>query len=634
MGFGTTIFYGNLQLLNCKIKRFDQTVQFDESGSDAMFSRFTITVESHVHDQDTLVGMFDLSLFGASPAFRLKALQSYLQHPRRRFRMFFEDDLWLDVEANATVGQGDVVSAPPTNEPVVSGRVDVDNGPKVHSCNVTHVAGFKTFRVDITFEVCVVLCVGENNNLQSAEFGVLIHNRWSLEESLDDSMHWHRTITGKARIGHPVYWRQSMRYLVVPHLSPYMKFAGSQYVQTKDAMYLDYRYSMRQMHAAPIPPSIDWSCTHAEETGIGGGQGTSSIVINMTGDPQDHNPNHKRRLFVAALMILEARIGYQLAKEGAEPTASFWITSARLVDRVHTPDIELAVQLQRSYAQELPDVPGNAPPADRWSGLTWQMLGAWPMTPGPITGYRRDIWPEPSPTMASDPGPAAMFNRLWQSPCGHRPSANEASIYYHQHEADHQRDNNLAVNQPPPDESVESGTVFQSDFPLEDTPAASPLKVDPEQAKSLWMDIELRPRYIVDHGRVFLPYFATEQYFANNTNTNGTAVRLHRPVSKLCIWYRATRMGKVPDIPKIVDQFTDVNGIVYWLDEEETLDSPPALVPDATNYMFSVELRLVYLMSRQLRTGDHQQVGALPWDTSKADENRIIYGARENKDIF
>ncbi len=40
----TNLIYNGVQLRNCETKRFDQQIEYDESGTDVMYSRFRIRV--------------------------------------------------------------------------------------------------------------------------------------------------------------------------------------------------------------------------------------------------------------------------------------------------------------------------------------------------------------------------------------------------------------------------------------------------------------------------------------------------------------------------------------------------------------------------------------------------------------
>mgnify|MGYP007073224293 CR=1 FL=1 len=57
----TTLFYNGVTLSNCWTKRFSQTMEMDESGTDLVFHKFTIRVQSVA----TAAANLD---FGANPA--------------------------------------------------------------------------------------------------------------------------------------------------------------------------------------------------------------------------------------------------------------------------------------------------------------------------------------------------------------------------------------------------------------------------------------------------------------------------------------------------------------------------------------------------------------------------------------
>jgi hypothetical protein len=86
----TTVIYNGVTLRDCETQSFEQSVQFDESGTDVISSRFTIRVAS------TLVAIHTAPQFGIdtpaglSAVERMTDINSRLWEPRK--------DFWLLVD--------------------------------------------------------------------------------------------------------------------------------------------------------------------------------------------------------------------------------------------------------------------------------------------------------------------------------------------------------------------------------------------------------------------------------------------------------------------------------------------------------------------------------------------------------
>lgn len=625
MSFGTRIDYGGLALRNVQIRNFDQLVQQDESQSDAISSRFTISVESIVHEQDAQEIGFR---YGAQNAIdSLSALQIHFQHDRQPFAMSFEGVEWLSVShavSDGTAGNQAALAAR-----LFRGAVDVKNGPKVSGVSVVHVAGYKAFRVAATFEINVILCnswkpsdktivePGKPDRYLLQHF--LVHNRWSLEESIGEDFHWTRSIRGKCRIAHPSLWSASVRYLITPRLSPKFRFAGASYVHSKDGLTLDYSHSSRQEHSAPPAPASEWHATQSEQVGEGGGKGLSQVNISLKGPPGVK----KKDLLTAALAVVSARYGFQLVLT-PEKTLQWYVIQANITDVLNENEIHVSLTVHRTYSD-----PGDIASRQSWFGLSWDMLERWPVYPGGkkpkdlpefLANYNPKKWPEPIPW--ADTGPASLFQDMFQSPCGSTPAASIAPIFTAPESKQEPPEYRRIIDDPKP-------KLYRDNYGggITAEPPYTESKVNEAMKEGIYIEAKMENRYMTDHGRVQVPYFPE---IPDRVSTDPNApppppskkptcliTRIYQPVTRRAIWYRATRVGKNPVIPQIHDYFKDENEINCFLDEEEVLPSPPSLLPDGQNFKYEVEIRLVYLMSRNIQQGEKFQTGTLPTDTLK-----------------
>jgi hypothetical protein len=223
---GTTVFYNGVLLQDCETSDFQQIVEYDkESGKDAMFSRFRITVASNVvsvptvqfdeegdpipvaeHPSTIKVGIFnDIEAANNTEhaVDRLAIARSRLQEPKK--------DFWLAVHGTSNTvppfepttdttpssgfrivlaATGDYAHKPAddnsskypefiraygfngsfprqTNARRVE-HIDPDDGPKTSSVNVVMVGG-RFMRVAVTFDICLSLCQRRHDARQTRQ---------------------------------------------------------------------------------------------------------------------------------------------------------------------------------------------------------------------------------------------------------------------------------------------------------------------------------------------------------------------------------------------------------------------------------------------------------------------------------
>ena len=211
----TIVQYGSIVLYNVRTASWQDDVQYDDSGTDKLFTRHRMRFECLVHQQGTSgpwggVGVWTGNASGnplAGDAVNsLAAIRAALESPRK----------------NLTVTMGGVPILQVT--PASSGTdmspdqlADVDNGPKPRSVTFDQITtgNISTVVVRISFEIeaCQVHCGPQN------EAGnVVLSNRWSITEELDQNAFTTRTIRGKLRLNTPNVSPEIYRALGVPFL--------------------------------------------------------------------------------------------------------------------------------------------------------------------------------------------------------------------------------------------------------------------------------------------------------------------------------------------------------------------------------------------------------------------------------
>jgi hypothetical protein len=278
---GTDVYYNGVWLRNCLTTQFDQTVEYDESRTDRLYTRFDITVETLVSEDiedweechGAVFNRTDINHWNSQD--KMAALHTVLSVPRGEFKYVQGGNTLL--RANAEIGLNQEVGA------YFLDSTDLNNGPKPRNVSIRHVIANKAYRVTFSIEVCVLFCgsLGNvqqfntilNNELQGPKaFGSvnrkLLSNRFSIEETRDGSFYNTRTMIGRARVAHPALWDTSVRYLLLPMLTYGYKRESISFTHSSDGLDVAYRVIDRQRYAAPPWPAVDFQGNHTEATGF------------------------------------------------------------------------------------------------------------------------------------------------------------------------------------------------------------------------------------------------------------------------------------------------------------------------------------------------------------------------------
>ncbi len=396
---GTNFIYGGIGFRNCELKKYDQTVRYDESGTDMLFFDYEITVTGKIHQNDSFLvdgdeigekhPIFGVDTHGVAnlpTAISTKQrLESYLMQPRLKLELYIGDSRLLRVEQN-------------TNKTAVFNDPDghdCDNGPKPQTCTVTEVVGLNYFAVEFTIRCSVTrhnpltlpadlaLIEEEGANFEWAkdageEFGVL-NNRWSMVETRGPDFKLQRQIAGKLRVRHPVYLPNSFLYLVLPPMMPDMQRVSQEFTTSTNGLELTYRITDKQRTAAPPYPAIDWNGTHKETVAEFGATATSDISISLLGAPG----TPKESLFFAALDMMIKRIGDVTDQDAGVTIRNKVMASYSLVDVLHDNRITLTASIKRAIRSPTgndgtKDGSNNIAQALKYGGISYRHLGRLP----------------------------------------------------------------------------------------------------------------------------------------------------------------------------------------------------------------------------------------------------------------
>lgn len=640
---GTDVIYNGVHLRNVLTRTFDQSVQYDDSGTDRMFNRFNISVESLVSDSDLSEWVATLSdHLGADGAplnpggalltsqQKLQIVHALLSVPRQNF-IYRQGDATV-VEAVASITSQNQSSQSSFGGDRFSPATDLDNGPKPRSVQVTQVIANRVYRIAFSIEVCLLYCgdfpaeVQLDNGARTPEKRSaltqrrLLSNRFSIDETRDGNFYNTRVLMGRARVAHMDLWSEAIRILVLPSLQPGYKREQVQFVVDPNGLDMSYRVVDKQRYAAPPYPATDFSGVHQETTGIDGAVSQGAISVKVFGSPDAL----KKALLLVAISIIQCRIG-QFGKI-AELDDNVVPEQVTITDVLQENVVEVSVQYMRKGGT-------GKDKEERWLDIMTKRLGLLPSVAilqldpklvqqgktdiGDENYYRvdgrapnTDIWPVPSSPW-DDGAPYGIFAQYLQDGCVPVHSTPDTFYTDEVNPEDSER--------PPARTATVSTTPIGEDvdkYPGGDVEGG--VQVSQEQQSFPYTHVEIRSDYANDYGYVSLPKFSDAVAPADG---DVVITKLHAGTCKKTVFFSAKRQGGQPNIPEIQPVQVDKNGIVYVLDEMHPEYVAPRLMPDQQNFEYEINMRLNYHMSRALKTSDKLSLGSLPWDTTTREDN-------------
>jgi hypothetical protein len=465
----TTLIYNNVVLRDCELLGFHQTLKYDESDTDVMYSVFRISVASSIvavrnYSQPRDAFGVDTPLGFTAPQ-KLHDVHARLSESRKDFWLLMDNcvDHELDglgVTANvldqplliATGDAYDYVKELYTENGEVRERIvktakfmvkhpfslnastdyygpgdglldkstvlDCDNGPRPLNVKVERIIGGRSIRIQFEIEVCRKICaIGftdeepiVSGTIEGSD-GLVLSNRWHIDESKDENWVTTRSLQGTLRVANKEIWPHAMRYLCVPSLLRGYQRVAQSFVDDPTGLTLKYRVDDRQAHAAPPYPAIKWSGHHSETaSGANGTIKGGEFSIRLQGPPGVD----KQQLIGAAGKLAVNRIqGLAIVRNNDQQIENYStvLKNVAVMDAIDQPVIELRIQV--TYADD----------SYKQLGLRLKKIGESIGTvsgsaadnPYLIDGYDPEVWPVP---LAYDsPSPAGIFSCYLQHPC-------------------------------------------------------------------------------------------------------------------------------------------------------------------------------------------------------------------------
>lgn len=643
---GTTLYYNKVILRDCELLGFDQHVEYDESHTDVVYSKFSIRVAS------TLVGLASAPMIDATGATyseqnhatiilyddlqtitmpeRLAKVQALLSESRKDFAFQVGPIINEASGAQEALGQtllmatgvlptgasetdsrdehewSKIVSS---NPKVYRGNViDVNLGPKPIDVKVVQIFGGRTIRVEFEIEVSRCVCPGGVDNSNPPESSLagrgdntaVLSNRWAISESKGEDWKTTRRLTGTLRVRDQRYWAHAMRYLCVPPLLRGYKRISQDFATDKTGLTLTYTIEDREQHAAPPPDCIDWNGNFSLTQGRTQGKVMVDCSVRVVGPPGAN----KQVLMDRALQVIFQRTGWR-----GGPTATLDGVSRNVVlenfvasEVMQEPIVDLRLLL-------------TMVPAEQANNLSL-MGGDWRSFIGrtlSFPGYDASQWYTPLPFDSTTP--AGLFTCYLQSPCSKWHGMPGQHDDYLQNKANVGSNYNQVVYSPNPDLTRPPNWNAWEVSSQVLNEIAIPKNLSSFQYDQPYTFIELDDSYKTDEGIVGLPLSASRSVRtgagSSTTNENTAVIRLHQPICRYSIQLIARRERGWPKIPDPGKVFSLGSIKATRTALNITLETPENL-PDMSQQVFSVHVRMDYVLSRAPESADQLRFSGNP----------------------
>ena len=621
---GTTVWYGNVQLHNCKTLGWSQEIVYDDSKTDQMFVRYKLRFECLLHAQayaqwsktdgsiPIFTGDFNSNeLAHADSCMSLREMLRRLKSPRQELRVTMGNNIMLDVRPfTASGGGGDTEGI----------WLDVENGPKPQRVEVTQlttgqIAGAAVFTLNFEIDCTCLLCPSGNVNF-------VISNRWSIGESMDANFFTTRSITGKMRVASAALNAEIARLLILPSLEYGFRRDSIDYSVAADGLEVTYTVKDRQVYQAAPWPCTRMEGTHTESTKDG-------ILFNSTVqvEVEGHPGASKAAMLAWIIGVMESRLGdlskLNTAQKGPNGKAELaYVESCVFTDHIGERNV-ISGQLQITHSIDLtPDSNGNVS-YDAVSNISIGKFGS-PLKLAPLgTDYTYDSTVSKVPAawgydvQAGDDGrsPAArlLLACYLQSPCYDRHNIGNAATPSSQYTP------YTAQKQPP---AVQE---HQNSYTLPGSPSPS-TSLSSSQQQAIYTVSTMETHWHQDPVKVQIPIASASLKASDDTCVLATLGPTQASVE---FHYEAERFMAQPQIPEPKNAWALASGLKASLMRHYVRLHPPTVTANATGKVYRTEAYYVYALNRPPLPTESIPIGILP---------ALSYTARDNsvslKDLY
>lgn len=255
------VLYNGVTLTRVETKKWQEDVQYDESGMNMLGSRVEMTFEGTItesslegyaespHSEDAAIPPNVPVGVGKKIQYALRALEM----PRANLIVY--DDIQDGEPIFAAYAENGLTENSPIQNQL---NMDVAGGPKPISVRIVYIVNGYA-RVEITFVVNKIRCLegettGGNSNNLNPRNGFVISNRCWTDETIDENFYTTKKFTGRLRVSSANQSVLFYRQMFYPPLERGFYRESVNFSESEDGLTLNYTVTDKQRrNAAPYP---------------------------------------------------------------------------------------------------------------------------------------------------------------------------------------------------------------------------------------------------------------------------------------------------------------------------------------------------------------------------------------------
>lgn len=255
------VSYNGVILTRVETKKWQEDVQYDESGMNMLGSRVEMTFEGTItesslegyaespHSEDAAIPPNVPVGVGKKIQYALRALEM----PRANLIVY--DDIQDAEPIFAAYAENGLTENSPIQNQL---NMDVAGGPKPISVRIVYIVNGYA-RVEITFVVNKIRCLegettGGNSNNLNPRNGFVISNRCWTDETIDENFYTTKKFTGRLRVSSANQSVLFYRQMFYPPLERGFYRESVNFSESEDGLTLNYTVTDKQRrNAAPYP---------------------------------------------------------------------------------------------------------------------------------------------------------------------------------------------------------------------------------------------------------------------------------------------------------------------------------------------------------------------------------------------
>jgi len=636
----TEIRYNDIILRDVLTKSFDQKPVLDADGQTLLYHRFTVVAQGYFvsgsePSRTVEIEQEPRSLHDTAGA-RYGYLADNISAERKPFQM--------------TVGVGGpqprvilYCEPPPATTGVLESSsqlyeyYDRNGGPRVRNVQIDEIVANETFRVNVTFEICLRPysdCESPSANplyhYQRA-YGV-ISNRWSCVDVTDEHRYTTRTYQGMLTFSSPSINPHEFRYLCLPPLHEGFMRKKMDFVAQEDGLRLKYTILDEQVTVTPPGMGTEFSdgtsmrVSQRETVGKMATYVLTNLDITLHGTPH----TNRKELFLIAAVYADAKLAMWHLIRPVDPPqpgeeekpATVYVESYVMHEEYDTGNlnqVSLSIQIRRTPDSEtgrfgmLRTVAqnfGNEVNGGLMAGATQdERLQAFLQDYNQYQSWGNRTWPSgihpaEAPQITGVSTVAAALAVHLQGECsldfsicagikvGKTDSGNVGNTRVNQLRASRAScpnpTMNFAVRSNVPD--------LDSEYMSEDHKA------------NVYEEYRIESEYRKDQLTIPVPIARPVDSYSSgpppltsrdDSNAHTAFIALGPSQNMRVVNVKATRWGSAPKLPRPFSEFVDDDGVRNVLLKHHILPMAPELTGNKDLRVFSVEAEYVYALSHE-----------------------------------